>query len=86
MINAVINYLIFSALSSGVSFLIVIYMTRHISVEDFGVVGLFMSILYILPQFISFSSCSGLTNCSGLIILDIFQTITQCHFYAELPP
>jgi O-antigen/teichoic acid export membrane protein len=56
MINAVINYLIFSALSSGVSFLIVIYMTRHISVEDFGVVGLFMSILYILPQFISFSS------------------------------
>jgi len=33
-----------------------------------------------------FLACSGLTNCSGLIILDIFQTITQCHFYAELPP
>ena len=56
MISRLINYLIFSGLVAGVNFLIVIYMTRHISIEDFGVVGLFMAILYILPQFISFSS------------------------------
>jgi len=43
-------------LSAGINFYTVIFMTKNMSIEDFGIVGLFMTILYILPQLISFSS------------------------------
>jgi len=56
MLKKAFDYLFFSILSAGIGFLIIIYMTRTIKPEEFGVVGLFMAILYVLPQLMSFSS------------------------------
>jgi O-antigen/teichoic acid export membrane protein len=56
MLKKAINYILFSGLSAGIGFLTIIYMTRSITPEEFGVVGLFMAILYVLPQLISFST------------------------------
>lgn len=55
--NAKKNFcLIFSILASGIGFLTTVYMARTISVEAMGIVGLFMAILFVSPQIISFAS------------------------------
>jgi O-antigen/teichoic acid export membrane protein len=56
MIKKVIDYIGFSGMTAGIGFLTVMYMTKNMTVEEFGIVGLFMAALYILPQLISFSS------------------------------
>ena len=50
------EYIIFSGVSAGLGFLGVIYMTRTITPEEYGVIGIFLALLYVLPQMISFSS------------------------------
>jgi len=56
MLKKTLNYLIFSILSSVIGFLTIAYMARTISQESMGVVGLFMAMLFIAPQFVSFAS------------------------------
>jgi len=56
MIKKTFNYLIFSGLTSIVGFSSTIYLTRAISPDEFGIIGLFMAIVYILPLVISFST------------------------------
>jgi len=56
MIKKLVDYIAFSGLTAGIGFFTVIYMTKHMPIEDFGVVGIFMAVLYVLPQLISFSS------------------------------
>ena len=43
-------------MSSGVVFLTMLYLSRTITPEEFGMVGLIMAILFILPDFIGFST------------------------------
>lgn len=56
MLKKTINYLTFSITSSGIIFLTTIYMARTLSQEDMGIIGLFMAILFVSPQVVSFSS------------------------------
>jgi O-antigen/teichoic acid export membrane protein len=56
MLKKTLNYLIFSLMSSVISFLTTVYMARSISQEAMGVIGLYMAILYIFPQLVSFGS------------------------------
>lgn len=56
MIKKTINYLLFSVFAAGIGFLTTIYMARTISQEEMGIIGLFMAILFITPQLISFAS------------------------------
>ncbi len=56
MLKKALNYLLFSGVSSATSFLATIYMARTLSQESVGIIGLFMTIIYIAPQLMSFSS------------------------------
>lgn len=56
MLKKTLNYLIFSIFASGISFLITVYLARTISQESMGIIGLFMAVLFISPQLISFAS------------------------------
>ena len=56
MLKKAANYLSFSILSAIIGFLAVIYMSRVISQEEMGVIGLFMGALYIAPELIAFST------------------------------
>lgn len=56
MLKKTFTYLIFSILSSGIGFLTTIYMARNISQEAMGIIGLFMAILFVSPQIVSFAS------------------------------
>jgi len=50
------NYAIFAILTAGINFLTIIYMTRNMTPEEFGMIGIFIAIIYLLPQLISFSA------------------------------
>jgi O-antigen/teichoic acid export membrane protein len=56
MIKKIFNYLIFSVIASAIGFLTTVFMARTISQEAMGVIGLFMAILFIAPQLVSFAS------------------------------
>lgn len=43
-------------MTSIISFITVVYMARNITQEEMGVIGLFMAVLFISPQLISFSA------------------------------
>jgi O-antigen/teichoic acid export membrane protein len=61
MIKKTLNYLLFSVVSSGIGFLTVMYMAKTITQEEMGIIGLFMAVLYMAPQLVSFAS-SGLVS------------------------
>ncbi len=71
MIIKTLEYLTFSGLSAFVGFLTTVYLTKMINVEDYGVIGLFLAILYVLPQVISFATI-GLVSINK-VKLDSFQ-------------
>ena len=80
MIKKIFEYLVFSGLSAIIGFITVMYMTKHMSIENFGIVGLFMAILYILPQLISFS-CSGLVSINKVKLnIKEFQLFSDSYF------
>jgi len=56
MLKKIVSYLSFSILSSSIGFLTVIYMARTISQKEMGIIGLFMAILFLFPQLISFAT------------------------------
>jgi O-antigen/teichoic acid export membrane protein len=56
MIKSFVNYFVFSIISSGLGFLTVVYLTHHITPKEYGIIGLFMAVLYILPSIVSFGT------------------------------
>lgn len=56
MLKKTLNYLTFSVFASGISFLITVYLARTISQESMGIIGLFMAVLFVAPQLVSFAS------------------------------
>ena len=61
MLKKFYEYIVFSGLSASLGLLGVVYMTRTITPEEYGVIGIFLALLYVLPQMISFSS-TGLVS------------------------
>lgn len=56
MIKKFLNYFIFSILTSLIGFLTTVYIARTISQESMGIIGLYMAVLFIAPQVVSFAS------------------------------
>lgn len=70
MLKKTLNYLIFSVLSSGIGFLTTVYMARTIPQEAMGIIGLFMAVLFVAPQLVSFAS-------TGLISINKVKLSTE---------
>lgn len=51
-----INYYVFTIINAGISIFSISYLTNHISPEDYGMIGIYSSILYFVPSMMSFSS------------------------------
>ena len=51
-----INYYIFTIINALISILSISYLTKHLFPEDYGMIGIYTSILFFLPSLISFSA------------------------------
>lgn len=63
-VQSFINYYIFTIINAGISIFSISYLTKHIVPEDYGMIGIYTSILFFLPSLISFSA-------NGLIAIEI---------------
>jgi O-antigen/teichoic acid export membrane protein len=79
MIKKTISYLLYSIISAIIGFATMAFMARTIDQESIGVIGLFMGILFVSPELISFST-SGLVsiNRSSLYVKD-YKSYTNKH-------
>ncbi len=50
------NYYIFAVIEAGIGFFTIYYLTLNILPEEFGMIGIFASILFILPSILTFST------------------------------
>ncbi|NLR61861.1 oligosaccharide flippase family protein [Chitinophaga polysaccharea] len=64
-----INYYIFTILSALIGFYSIPYLTSHISPEDYGMIGIFLGIVFFMPPLLSFSA----TNLQAISIVDLSQ-------------
>jgi O-antigen/teichoic acid export membrane protein len=79
MLRKSVSFLSFSLISSAIGFLNMSYLTKSISEEDMGVIGLYMAILYIGPQLLAFSS-SGLIEINKIDLnKDKYREFTNQH-------
>lgn len=51
-----INYYIFTIINAGVGIYTISYLTKHLLPEDYGMIGIFSSILFFAPAMMSFSA------------------------------
>lgn len=51
-----VNYYIFTIINAGISIFSISYLTKHILPEDYGMIGIYASILFFLPSMMSFSA------------------------------
>lgn len=51
-----VNYYIFTIINAGISIFSISYLTKHILPEDYGMIGIYGSILFFLPSMMSFSA------------------------------
>lgn len=51
-----VNYYIFTIINAGISIFSISYLTKHILPEDYGMIGIYGSILFFLPSIMSFSA------------------------------
>lgn len=51
-----INYYIFTIINAGIGIFSISYLTKHILPEDYGMIGIYASILFFLPSMMSFSA------------------------------
>ena len=51
-----INYYIFTIINAGISIFSISYLTKHLLPEDYGMIGIFSSILFFVPSMMSFSA------------------------------
>lgn len=58
------NYYIFTIINAGISIFSISYLTKNIVPEDYGMIGIYTSILFFIPSLISFSA-------NGLIAIEI---------------
>lgn len=79
MIRKTISYLSYSIISAIIGFATMAFMARTIDQESMGVIGLFMGILFVSPELISFST-SGLVsiNKSSMMVED-YKLYTNKH-------
>jgi O-antigen/teichoic acid export membrane protein len=80
MLKKITDYLIFSIMSAGIGFFTITYMTKVISPEEFGVVGLFMAVLYVLPQLISFVSIGLISINKVKMTQEMFLEFSRSYF------
>ena len=50
------NYYIFTIINAGISIFSISYLTKHILPEEYGMIGIYSSILFFLPSIMSFSA------------------------------
>lgn len=50
------NYYIFTIINAGISIFSISYLSKHIVPEDYGMIGIYTSILFFLPSMMSFSA------------------------------
>lgn len=58
------NYYIFTIINAGISIFSISYLTKNIVPEEYGMIGIYTSILFFIPSLISFSA-------NGLIAIEI---------------
>lgn len=63
-VRSFVNYYIFTIINAGISIFSISYLTKHIVPEDYGMIGIYTSILFFMPSLISFSA-------NGLIAIEI---------------
>lgn len=51
-----VNYYIFTIINAGIGIFSISYLTKHILPEDYGMIGIYASILFFLPSIMSFSA------------------------------
>jgi len=51
-----INYYIFTIINAGIGIFSISYLTKHILPQDYGMIGIYTSILFFLPTLMSFSA------------------------------
>ena len=51
-----INYYVFTIINAAIGIFSISYLTKHILPEEYGMIGIFSSILYFVPSLISFSA------------------------------
>ena len=51
-----INYYFFSIISSIIGFYSISYLTKHLTPEHYGMIGIFLGILFFIPSLLSFSA------------------------------
>jgi O-antigen/teichoic acid export membrane protein len=69
MIKKTISYLSYSIISAIIGFATMVFMARTIDQESMGIIGLFMGILFVGPELISFST-SGLVSINKSSLLE----------------
>lgn len=51
-----VNYYVFTIINAGIGIFSISYLTKHILPEDYGMIGIYTSILFFLPTLMSFSA------------------------------
>lgn len=51
-----VNYYIFTIINAGISIFSISYLTKNIPPEDYGMIGIFSSVLFFIPSMMSFSA------------------------------
>jgi hypothetical protein len=72
-VHSFINYYIFTIINAGISIFSISYLTKNIVPEDYGMIGIYTSILFFIPSLISFSA-------NGLIAIEIVDLEFNKHF------
>lgn len=80
MLKIFSTYLSFSIINAGISFLISIYLARTLSYEDFGVVGLILSVLYFAIPMASFNTIGLIAINKVQLAADKFQQFANAYF------
>lgn len=65
-----INYYIFTILSALIGFYSIPYLTKHLQPEEYGMVGIFLGIVFFMPPLLSFSA----TNLQAINIVDLNES------------
>jgi len=56
MVKHFSSYLLFSILNSGITFVISVFLARSLSVESFGIIGIFLAVLYFVKPLANFNT------------------------------
>ncbi len=80
MFKKFFEYSIFSIVSAAISLATIIGLTNLILPSDFGIVGLFMSVMYFLPQLVSFGALGLVAINKTTQKSEVFQQFSNSFF------